>query len=51
MRIPLQIKEANMRETLEILKKEADTYASEASKCAYCSCNDEIQKKRYPFVS
>jgi membrane-associated HD superfamily phosphohydrolase len=44
MRIPLQIKEADMRETLEILKKEAENYANEASKCAYCSCNDEIQK-------
>ncbi|WP_313232127.1 hypothetical protein [Tissierella praeacuta] len=44
MRIPLQIAEATMKETLEILQEEAHNYANEASKCAYCSCNDEIQR-------
>lgn len=44
MRIPLQIEEADMKEVLEILEKEAYNYANEASKCAYCSCNDEIQE-------
>lgn len=44
MRIPLQIEEADMKEVLEILKKEADNYVNQASKCAYCSCNDEIQE-------
>ena len=44
MRIPLQIQEADIKEALEILEKEANNYVNEASKCAYCSCNDEIQE-------
>jgi len=44
MRIPMQIEEAKMEEVLEILQKEAENYINEASKCAYCSCNTEIQE-------
>lgn len=43
MRIPLQIEEAEMEEILDILEKEANNFANEALKCAYCSFNDEIQ--------
>jgi hypothetical protein len=44
MRIPLQIEESDMKEILGILENEADNYVNQALKCAYCSCNDEIQK-------
>ncbi|MZK49019.1 hypothetical protein [Clostridium beijerinckii] len=43
MRIPLQIEESDMKGILEILEKEADNYVDQTSKCAYFSCNDEIQ--------
>ncbi len=44
MRVPLQIEESNMREILAILEKESDNYVDKASKCAYCSCDDEVQE-------
>jgi len=44
MRIPTQIREANMKETLEILNEIAEEYVIEASKCVHCSCNSEIQE-------
>lgn len=43
MRIPHQINNSNMKETLEILNEITDEYAIDASKCAYCSYNSEIQ--------
>ena len=44
MNKPIQIQEADMKEILEILEKETKNFVDEVSKCAYCSCNDEIQE-------
>lgn len=43
MRLPLQIQEADLEEVLEILCKESENFANDAEKCAYASCNEEIQ--------
>jgi len=44
MRIPVQIKEADMKEILEIINEIAKEYTTDASKCAYCSHDSEIQE-------